>query len=148
MALWQRLIVPQRREEAMTEPRKIERDRQRLMNPVTLERLAANASDLSRTHGLINVFHVFAEASVVALSRDLEGAGFSIEDGGEPLLHGGSRYWKVEARVDMVPVLAALNLMTDSCVDIAVRNSVDYDGWYTEVVTRGELSDGEAGQGS
>lgn len=118
----------------MTDLAAAERNRQRTMNPVTLERLAANASDLSRTHGLANVFHAFIEANVEHLCRDLEAAGFVLDDRGKPLSHAGTRYWKVEARVDMVPVLASVDSMTDRCVDIAVRNSVDYDGWYAEVV--------------
>lgn len=118
----------------MTDLATIERDRQRVMNPLTLERLAANASDLSRTHRLVNVFRVFIEADVGVLCSDLEAAGFALEARGRPLSHGGTRYWTVEARLNMVPALTSVNSMTDCCVGIAVRNKADYDGWYAEVV--------------
>lgn len=109
------------------------RESQRAMNPLTLERLKANGSDLSRPHCLFNVFHIYQHPQVDALCRDLEAAGFLIHDSGTPLEYQGTHYWKVEGCIETVPTLAAVNRMTDQCVEIAGRHDADYDGWYTEV---------------
>ena len=118
----------------MSETTDGERERQRAMNPVTLERLRVNGSDLARVHQLINVFHAFAEPSLDTLDRALESSGFALEERGERLEYEGAPYWKVEARVDLVPTLEAIHAMTDRCVEIAMRHDAEYDGWYTEVI--------------
>jgi hypothetical protein len=107
---------------------------QRAMNPVTLERLIANGSDLSFPHRLLNVFHVYDRSHLEPLCRDLKAAGFQIHDSGTPHVYQGVHYWKVEGALEVVPALAAVNSMTDRCVDIATSFGADYDGWYTEVV--------------
>lgn len=111
------------------------REFQRAMNPLTLERLSANGSDLSRPHCLFNVFHIYQRPQVESLRRDLEAVGFLIHDSGTLLEYQGTHYWKAEGCIEIVPTLAAVNSMTDQCVEVAGRHDADYDGWYTEVVT-------------
>lgn len=104
------------------------------MNPVTLERLVANGSDLSRPHHIVNVFHVFQKSGVDALIAALEDLGFTIEDRGSPQHHANTEYWKIEASTDIVPRIDAINSMTDRCVEAAHIHQTDFDGWFTEVV--------------
>ena len=118
----------------MSETTEGERERQRAMNPVTLERLRVNGSDLARLHPVVNVFHAFGEPSLDRLDRALESSGFVLQERGERLEYEGTPYWKVEARIDLVPTLEAIHAMTDRCVDIATRHDAEYDGWYTEVI--------------
>ena len=111
-----------------------ERDRQRTMNPSTLEQLAAKGSDLSLTHHLVNVFIVAKETELGSLVSTLERSGFQIEDRGSLQSDNDTQYWLVEASIDSVPAIGFLNDMTDGCVGMAETCGVEYDGWYTQVV--------------
>lgn len=67
--------------------------RQRLMNPLTLERLAAKGSNMGVPHKIINVFYVYDRSNIDALNRDLGRAGFVLEDRGTPFSDEGVSYW-------------------------------------------------------
>jgi len=111
-----------------------ERNTQRRLNPVTLERLAANGSDLTRAHRIRNVFHVFSEGHIASLRHDLGRSNFNLEDKGKSPSRHDEQYWEVEVEALLVPNLVSINAMTDRCVEIASRYDAEYDGWYTEVV--------------
>lgn len=119
----------------MNQPTTSDRDTQRARNPVTLQRLAANGSDLSHPHVIQNVFHVYDQRNLAGLCEALEAARFDLRDRGTPLVFQGTSYWNVEACRETVPELESLNRMTDDCVALATEHEADYDGWYTEVVS-------------
>jgi Regulator of ribonuclease activity B len=106
---------------------------QRGRNPVTLERLVANGSDVTRPHTITSVLFVFDENDGETLRDALREAGYDVDNDLLPLTANGQRYWKLEARCVLVPTVELLGEMTDRCVELAEINGGEYDGWFTEV---------------
>lgn len=111
-----------------------EQEKHALRNPVVLERLIANGSDLTKPHHIVNVFYAFEENKVPQLLTKLREDGLKIETPGPIRQFEDQTYWLVEASLDLVPNGKRLTEMTDHCVILASQAGVDYDGWYTQVV--------------
>jgi regulator of RNase E activity RraB len=104
------------------------------MNPVTLERLRANGSNLGAPHRIMNVFYVPEEFASLELRRKLLALGHDILHESGPEVESEARQWTIESLVIMMPVVESLDALTDACVDLAEIYNGMYDGWYTEVI--------------
>jgi len=109
------------------------KEKQRRWNPETLKLLRKNGADLEKQHKIINVFNLFDQKTIEALSILLENVNFKVIDVLQMENSSGSSYWSLEAEVELVPELERMNHMTDTCVDMAAKvTGADYDGWYTQ----------------
>ena len=106
------------------------------MNPLTIQKLSENGSNLQEPHILWSAVHVFSESDVDPLMVALEAAGYEVQKPAEAKVYQETRYWLVTPSLALVPTVEVVGRMTDELVTIVSEFEAEYDGWYTEVVPR------------
>ena len=107
-------------------------------NAETIEALTEDGSDISQPH-LIEYhlasqnFDLLEKAAV-----DVFKAGFEVDDAEEFELDDGGIIYVFDAKVERMLNIETINKDTDTILKIADKHGVEYDGWGTYFIEKGE----------